>query len=128
MKDFLSQVYFNNTVQAYLIAIGIILGGILVLALFKKIILTRLERWADRTESNIDNFLINALEKSALPALNFFIVYVGITYLDLSERADKIIKIVVAVLITFFVLRLISSLALHGLRAYIRRQIGRAHV
>src|SRR5918993_662111 len=122
MKDILSQVYFNNTVQAYLIAIGIILGGILVLALFKKIILTRLEKWADRTESNIDNFLINALEKSALPALNFFIVYVGITYLDLSDRADKIIKIVVAVLITFFVLRLISSLALHGLRAYIRRQ------
>jgi small-conductance mechanosensitive channel len=122
MKDILSQVYFNNTVQAYLIAIGIILGGMLVLALFKKVILTRLEKWADRTESNIDNFLINALEKSALPALNFFIVYVGISYLDLSERADKIVKIAVAVLITFFVLRLISSVALHGLRAYVRRQ------
>jgi small-conductance mechanosensitive channel len=122
MKDILSEVYFNNTVQEYLIATAIILGGIMILALFKKVILTRLEKWADRTESNLDNFLIGALEKFALPALNFFIVYLGINYLQLSERADKIIMIVVAVFITFFVLRLISSVALHGLQAYVRRQ------
>ena len=122
MDEILSQVYFNNTVQEYLISFGIILGGMLVLAFFKKIILTRLERWADSTESNLDNFLINALEKFALPALNFFIIYLGINYLQLSDRADKIIKVVVAVLITFFILRLISTVALHGLQAYVRRQ------
>ena len=122
MNDILSQRYFDNTVQDYLIALGIILGGILVLAVFKKIILSGLEKWADRTETSLDNFVINAIEKFALPALNFFIIYVGINYLILSENADKIVKIVVAVLITFFVLRLFSSVALHGLQAYVRRE------
>ena len=122
MNDILSRVYFNNTVREYLIAAAIILGGMLVLALFRKIILRRLEKWADRTESNLDNFIIKAIENFAVPALTFFIVYVGISYLVLSDKADKIIKIVVAALITFFVLRLISSLALQGLQSYVRRQ------
>ncbi len=39
MNDILSRVYFSNTVQEYLIAVAIILGGMLILALFKKIIL-----------------------------------------------------------------------------------------
>ncbi|HET6545071.1 MAG TPA: mechanosensitive ion channel domain-containing protein [Chryseolinea sp.] len=122
MNDILSRVYFNNTVQEYLIAAAIILGGMLLLALFRKIVLTRLEKWANRTESNIDNLIIKAVERFALPPLNFFIMYVGINYLELSEMADKIIKIIVAAFITFFILRLISSVALQGLQSYVRRQ------
>jgi small-conductance mechanosensitive channel len=122
MNDFLSRVYFDNTVQEYLIALGIILGGVLALQLFKKIILTRLKKWSEKTQSNLDNFAVAALEKFALPALNFFIIYVGINYLELSEKTAKVIKVAVAVLITFFLLRLISSIVLHGLQSYVRRQ------
>ena len=122
MNDILSREYFDNTVQDYLIALGIIVGGILVLRLFKSLILSRLKNWADRTESNIDNFIVAALEKFALPALNFFIVYLGINYLTLTEKTENVIKVAVAVLITFFLLRLVSSIALHGLQSYVRRQ------
>jgi small-conductance mechanosensitive channel len=122
MDDILSRVYFDNTIQEYLVALGIIVGGLLLLQLFRKIILTRVKKWAETTESTIDNFAVRALEKFALPALNFFIVYVGINYLELSEKTTKVIKVVVALLITFFLLRLISSIALHGLQSYVRRQ------
>lgn len=122
MNDILSRVYFNNSVQDYLIAAGIILGGILILQIFKRTILIRLKNWADKTESRMDDFAINALEKFALPALTFAIIYLGIRYLSLSETADKVIKVAVAVLITFFMLRLISSVVLHGLQSYVRRQ------
>ena len=122
MDDFLNRVYYNNTVQDYFIALGIILGGILLLRLFRKLILLRLRRWADRTETTLDNFAIDGVDKFALPALNFFIVYAGINYLELSEKANQIVKVAVAVVITFFILRLISSIALHGLQSYVRRQ------
>jgi len=122
MNDILSREYFDNTVQDYLIALGIIIGGILLLRLFKSLILSRLKKWADRTESTIDNFIVAALEKFALPALNFFIVYLGINYLSLTEKTENVIKVAVAVLITFFLLRLVSSIALHGLQSYVRRQ------
>lgn len=122
MDDFLNRVYYDNTVQDYLIALAIIVGGILLLKLFKRIILIRIKKWADRTVSSIDNFAITAIEKFALPALNFFIAYVGINYLTLSDTARQILNIAVAVIITYFLLRLISTIALHGLQSYVRRQ------
>lgn len=122
MEDFLSKEYFNNTVQDYLISLSVIVGGIIILRLFKKIILIRLKKFAQGTESHLDDLVINAVEKFALPALNFLIVYLGINYLELTEKADKIIKVAVAVLITFFLLRLVSRLALHGLQTYVRKQ------
>ena len=122
MNDFLDQVYYNNTVQQYLIALAIILGGILLLSLFKKIILIRLRKWADNTETNLDDLAINAVDKFALPAFNFFIIYIGISTLQLSEKANQVLKIAVAVVITYFLLRLISTISLHGLKSYVRRQ------
>ncbi len=122
MNEILSKVYYNNTVQDYLIALGIILGGFLIIVFFKKSILSRLKKWSTRTETKIDNFAVNALEKFGLPAFNFVILYVGINYLALSEKAEQIIRIAVAVIVTYFILRLISSTALHGLHAYVGRQ------
>ncbi len=122
MNDILSRVYYNNTVQDYLIAFGIIVGGIAVLAMFKRIILSKLKKWADRTETKFDNYAVNAIEKFGLPALNFVILYIGINYLTLSEKAKQIIQVAVAVIVTYFILRLISTTALHGLQSYVRRQ------
>jgi small-conductance mechanosensitive channel len=122
MNDILSRVYFNNTIQDYLIAVAIIAGGILILRLFKKTIVSRLKRWSETTESTLDNVALDTLEKFALPILTFVIVYLGINYLVLTETAEKIVTIAVAVVITFFILRLISTLSLHGLKSYVRRQ------
>lgn len=122
MNEILSQVYYNNTVQDYLIALGVVLGGLLVIAFFKKSILSRLKIWTARTETDIDNFAVNALEKFGLPALNFVILYIGINYLVLSEKTEQIIRIAVAVVVTYFVLRLISSTASQGLQTYVRSQ------
>jgi small-conductance mechanosensitive channel len=65
---------------------------------------------------------VNALERFGLPALNFVTLYIGINYLALSEKAEQVIRIAVAVIVTYFILRLISSTALHGLQGYVRRQ------
>src|SRR5688500_10388632 len=122
MNDILSKVYYKNTVQDYLIALGIIVGGILILSIFKRVILSRLKKWSERTETKLDNYIINAIEKFASPALNFVVLYVGVNYLELSEKAHQVIRIAVAVIVTFFVLRLLSTTALHGLQSYVRRQ------
>src|SRR3989337_272500 len=122
MNEILSKVYYNNTVQDYLIALGVILGGLLIIAFFKKSILSRLKVWASRTETHIDNFAVNALEKFGLPALNFIVLYIGINYLALSGKTEQVIRVAVAVIVTYFVLRLISSTAMQGLQSYVRRQ------
>lgn len=122
MNDILTRVYYNNTVQDYLVAIGVIVLGVLLLKIFKRFILIRLKKWADNTNTTVDNFAIGTIEKFALPALNVLIVYTGITLLELSPKANQILNIAVAVVITFFILRLVSSISLHGLKTYVGRQ------
>ena len=122
MDDILNRVYYHNTVQDYLIALGIIVGGILLLRIIKGILIMRLKKWTERTSSTVDNLIVTSMEKFALPALNFFIVYLGVSYLTLSEKATQVVNVAVAVLITYFLLRLISTIALHSLQSYVRHQ------
>ncbi|MBL0742521.1 mechanosensitive ion channel family protein [Chryseolinea lacunae] len=122
MEDFLSQKYFNNTVEDYLIAASVILVGMAALAIFKKIILIRLKKWSEKTETNFDNYVVTGLEKFGLPIFNFIILYAGTKYLTLSPRADRILEIAVAVAVTYFALRLISTTVLLMLQSRVRSQ------
>jgi small-conductance mechanosensitive channel len=120
--EFLEREYWHNTVQDYFIALGIIVVGILAVRIFKGTLLRQLEKWANTTKTTNDDFVIRSVERFALPALYYFIIYSGINYLELTRKADSVLRIVTAVVITFFILRLISSIILLVLQSYIRRQ------
>ncbi|WP_333821119.1 mechanosensitive ion channel family protein [Ohtaekwangia sp.] len=122
MNQLLEREYFHNTVLDYLIAASIIVLGTLLLRLFKRTILRRLKLLADKTTTQGDNFIVKSIERFGVPALNYFIIYAGLTYLELSAKAENVLRIVTAVVITFFVLRLLSSTILLVLQHYIRGQ------
>ncbi|AYB31395.1 mechanosensitive ion channel family protein [Chryseolinea soli] len=122
MEDLLNQKYFGNTVQDYLIAAGVILLGMSLMAVFKKIILGRLKKWSEKTETNLDNYAVAGLEKFGLPIFNFIVIYAGLNYLTFSPKATRVLEIAIAVVITFFVLRLISTTVLLTLQTRVRKQ------
>ncbi|MDX5346920.1 MAG: mechanosensitive ion channel family protein [Hymenobacteraceae bacterium] len=124
MNDFLARSYFNNSVQDYLIALGIVLLGFVLVRLFKRVILQRIKAWTEQTATGADNFLIDSIERFGIPALYFGILYVGVSYLVLSERMLYILKIATTVVITYLVMRLVAQTILLVLRAFIRRQEG----
>ncbi|MBA4055193.1 MAG: mechanosensitive ion channel protein MscS [Marivirga sp.] len=122
MEPILTRSYYDNTVQDYLMAFGGILVGMLILRIFKRTLLIRLKKWSDNTETQIDNYVVDGLDKFGLPILNYFIIYLGINYLTLSEKATKYVHGALAVIITFFALRLISSTILIILQSNVRKQ------
>jgi len=122
MNDLLNSVYFNNSVQDYLIAAGIILGGILLLRLFRKTLLNRLKVLAGKTETTLDDYVVAGLERFGLPILNFIILYWGIHYLHLSPRVSKLVSTVTTVVIVYFVIRIILSIIRKLLEAYVLKQ------
>ncbi|HNP97272.1 MAG TPA: mechanosensitive ion channel family protein, partial [Cyclobacteriaceae bacterium] len=67
---FLEMEYYGNTLENYLIAAGIILGGMLLIRLFRKGILMRLKKWATTTETNFDDYVVAGVERFVLPMLN----------------------------------------------------------
>ena len=124
MEDLLSRTYFDNTVRTYLYTLGGVLLGMLILRLFRKTILRALQRWAGKTETHIDDFIINGVEQSGMPILNFIILYFGINSLTLSEKAETYVHGAFVVVIVYYVVKLVSSTVLMLLQTYVGRQEG----
>jgi small-conductance mechanosensitive channel len=122
MKEILDQIYFNNTVRDYLVVFSIIVLSAIVLRLFKRFIIRRLRKMAAKTEGTLDDFIVDGAEKFLLPIVQFAVIYWGLNFLDLSGRAERIIDVATSVIITYFVLRLVSSVILTLLESRIRRQ------
>jgi small-conductance mechanosensitive channel len=122
MKEFLNQTYFGNTIEAYLIALGILIGSIILIKIFKSIVLHRLKKWAEKTETTLDDFLIKGIEKSIVPLLYFGAFYAAITSLRLNVETRKIVEIFSLALLTFFIVRFISSTIMFTLTYFIKKQ------
>lgn len=122
MNDFLDQVYYNNTVREYLIALSVILGGIILVLAFKRVIVKRLKRWAAKTPGTWDDFIIESFSRFAVPVIRWTIVYWGIHLLDISDKSERVIQIATSIIVTYYVLRLISSLVMLLLDSGVRRR------
>jgi small-conductance mechanosensitive channel len=122
MQEFLDQVYFDNTVYQYLVALATFILGIIALTIFKKIILSRLKKWTEKTETTIDDFLIKGLEKAVLPVIYLIIFYLAIMTLELPSYVVDIIDKVTIILVTFFFIKIITSAIKFSLSTYVKRR------
>ena len=122
MQGFLNQTLWGNTAERYLIAVGIFIVGIVLIKIFKTIVLYRLKKWADKTETTLDDFLIKGVEKSIVPLLYYGIFYVAVTSLILNPQFQKILQIVSLVILTFFIVRFVSSTIMFTLTYFIKKQ------
>jgi small-conductance mechanosensitive channel len=111
---------FGNTMLGYLTALGIFAVGMAGVYAFRRYVLGRLKRWADSTQTAIDDMLIGGVEKSLVPLLYFGAFYASLHTLALSAEFAKGVKIAAIVLVTILVVRAITSAANYGLRAYLK--------
>lgn len=124
MNQILSQEYYGNTVQQYIIALTIIIGGILLIRIFRKRLLNQIKKWTERTQTKLDDYIIEGIEKFGLPILAFVVIYSGLSYLTFSEKADKILDNSMVVVITIYVIRLLSAIIRLTLESFISSQEG----
>lgn len=122
MDDFLNQVLLGNTIERYLIVLGGILLGILVVKALKRTVFRKIKRVFDKTQNNIDNYIFERFEQFLIPVIYFSIIYWGIKMLDLSIRVHNIVEVAFIVFVTYFSIRLISSILLLLLRSYVLKQ------
>jgi len=122
VQKFLNQTFLGNTVLVYLTALGIFVAGIIIIRIFRSIILGRLKKWAEKTQTTLDDFMITAIEKNIIPLLYVGSFYLAIKTLSISEKAFNLINIVLIIIVTFYVLKSISSVISYSLQTYLRRK------
>ena len=127
MEEFtslLKKIYYQNTVQDYLIALGIIVVGLLAVKVFKNVVNTRLKELSARTENSIDDYVIESINRFGIPILYFVVVYIGIRYLTLTTQVENVLRVAATVVITFFAIRFIATTILLLLKSYVRNKGG----
>jgi len=122
MEDFLNQIYFGNTILKYITAIGIFVLIIAVVKIFRLIVLKRLKKWAAKTQTTIDDFILNGIKKSIVPILYYSAIYFAARSLSLSDSVRNILDVLSIVVVTFYIIRLITSTLDYSIKSYSAKQ------
>jgi small-conductance mechanosensitive channel len=120
MQAIFDHSIFGNTVLAYLAALGIFLGGMAVLYVFKRHILGRLGGWARSTTTSIDDLVIKAVERTLVPILYFGALYAAVHTLNLSRDFERGFNIAAIVLVTILAVRTVTAAVHHLLQFYFK--------
>lgn len=125
MVDWNQTLLWGNSLKDYIIAAAIIVGGILVLQVIKSIVLRRLHKWAAKTETSVDDLILDMLKKGVLPLLYLILVYIAVCTLQLNDFLKKALDVAMVVVIVFFVVRVLT-MGIKSLMAYHFAKQGRA--
>jgi small-conductance mechanosensitive channel len=68
----------------------------------------------------IDDYLVDSIHRFGLPILNIIIIYFGLNYLTISEKASKYMHGAFVVILTYYAVRLVSSTVLLVLQSHVR--------
>ncbi|MDN3686605.1 mechanosensitive ion channel family protein [Cyclobacterium jeungdonense] len=124
IQEYLSQEFWNNTIQDYLLALGFILLGIAIVKIFKKSLLQRIKTLTEKTDNSLDDFVFEIIERYLLPAIYISIVFWGIRTLSLSPFLENSISIAHSIILTYYGVKIIANLIIMLIRSYVKRQEG----
>ena len=113
MNNFWQQLINGNSFQDWMIALGIIVVGGIILYGLKKIVVGQLKKWAAKTVTTFDDVLVAGIEHSVIPVTYIFIIYGAIYYLTLPEVLLSKLKILFWILVMFYVLRSVTAVVRH---------------
>ena len=97
-RDLLDTTYFGNSVAAWLVALGVLVGGWAALVLVRGLLVRRVERFADRTSTLVDDLLLRGLRHTSKAFL--FVVALAAAAqvaLVLPPNLDRAIRLVATI-------------------------------
>ncbi len=84
----MDKLIWGNPVSEWLIAIGIAVVSFLFLGAVKRFVVFRLGKWAEKTETDIDDMLIDLVKRTRRTVLFAVGIWIGSRYLVFPDTAD----------------------------------------
>ena len=121
-QSIIERVYLGNRVADYLIFVGLFLAAFAAIKIFQHFILRHLRRWAKKTATTIDDFLLNIIQGLVLPLAYFGAFYLSVNTLSLHPLLKKGIDIIGMAILMVFVARLALSFIGYGFNLYFTKR------
>ncbi len=84
----MDKLIWGNPVSEWLIAIGIAVVSFLLLGAIKRFVVFRLGKWAEKTETDVDDMLIDLVKRTRRTVLFAVGIWIGSRYLVFPDTAD----------------------------------------
>lgn len=117
-KELLEKSFLGNTLWDYFVCLIILILGIIIILILKKIVFKRLRNWSKKTETDLDDFLIENLQKKLVPLLYFGIFYLALYGLKLNPAIKKGVHLIGIVLLTFLGVRFLLTVIVYLIENY----------
>lgn len=108
----LGQTYYGNTMQDWLTALAVVVALALLLYFAKRLILSRLAAWSKKTQTRLDDFVVEILASTRFLFLLIIAFYFGSQYLELPTKPTRFIT-------HFTIIALLVQVALWGNRGIV---------
>jgi len=103
LQEILKQVYFDNTIERWLMAFGIALVLSIVLSILNKQLIRHFRSYSQKTHSDFDDLLVELLSKTSYILIVVFSLFIGSLFLNVNDTILQIRKsiIIIAIIVQF---------------------------
>ncbi|UCD35240.1 MAG: mechanosensitive ion channel [Nitrospiraceae bacterium] len=106
----------------YIASLAIVAAGMLAFSIVRRIVLHRLRKWSEKTASSIDDFIVRTIEVKIVPIFYLAVFYLALKSLALPAALDRTINVGGAILLTFFVVRLVAAIVSYAIENYSQKK------
>ena len=114
MPDFLTQTFYGNTINQWLLSFGIIIGAMLVGKTLYWLFANVLRRLTKKTSTKLDDIILDMIEEPIVLAATIFGVWLGLERLtfagDVETWLGYAMQGVIILSVTWLAARLVDSL------------------
>jgi len=121
--QFFNQLFYENPIWRWFVALGIILFVGLVLRLLMRVFVRRLKRYAAKTPGRLDDLIAELMEKTKFLFVLIVSFYAGSLILTLPDAADRALRMLFVIALLFQVGYWGDGLVSFWIRRTVRRKL-----
>lgn len=123
LQQFLYYKYFNNTVLEYFLFLISLVISCIVIKIIEYFLIKRLNVWAKKTKTLIDDLLVMKIKKYLMPIIYFAVAYLNTTILYINPTLAKIIHTFILAFIMVIGAMFVSSVFVFLFNKYLGSKI-----
>lgn len=112
----------NNLVRDYLFAAGILVLSAVILKVVEKIVIYRIKGLAAKTKTEIDDLIVEMLEKIGWPAYSTVGLFIAAQFLTLPNIVDTSLYFLALVVVTYYIVKSIQRVIDFSTRKMIQKR------
>jgi len=121
-QKLIEESFLGNRLIDYAICLSTFLAAVAIIKIFNHIILKRLDKWAKRTATTVDDFVVGIIKKILLPAAYFGAFYISIKILNLNPLLERAVNIIAMAVLTLFTVRFGTASIDYGFNIYWKKR------